>query len=703
MVPGLLDDPLLRDVPTRHGFKVLDPCVLYDRIGEGGMGAVYRGEHLNLGIDTAVKVMKVGIAGADDQFVARFQREAMVAASINHAGLIRVFDVKAAFGLHYIVMELVRGETLRQRVRRKGPLSPAEACAIARAAAEGLGAAHAASVIHRDIKPDNVLVSAAGEVKVLDLGLAKGTEASDTLLTQTRRLMGTPQYMAPEQFDGAEHSSPRSDVHALGSTLAFMLLGRDPHPGSSVTQIMKSICLGDFPDVGAERGDVPEVLLEVLRAATARDAAVRPANAGELARRLSTCEREYEPVELADPAASQVTCAAEPPSKSTISALRAEGPSDGDAANDVSSIPVTVTGEPGVSATEPTVPPPGGRESQPRRRLPVVVLASVAVVLVAAGGSWAWLGFGAGGGPEPLPAPKDLAKGTEVGLDTDSDLANDEPETSPTRVDPSLPPSEVVEPSSPSASSNPLDRARDALAAGASDEVLDALVEAMAAAPDAEAAKAWDELVRDLRAADSTPERAHALVEGRDAAWRTLAEAGSAEAEVVLAEMAITYSDSDGIELTVGREDETLRRLVAAANAGHSRAWFYLGDVLCQVPRFVNGPLATSCYDRAAKTGCADGLARLAHRHLYELMDLYPELTPDEQRRRGRTFARDAAQAGSVRGMYWHAQCLLNGVGGGKDERRGRERLEEAARRGHPKALEACADRGIPVETAKFD
>lgn len=134
----LLDDPLLRDAPIVEGFKVLDPAVLYAKIGRGGMGAVYRGRHFKLDLDVAVKCLKPALVAEDIDFVKRFEREARLAASIAHQNVVRVMDVHEKNGIHYLVMEFVRGETAAERVERKGPLAEKEALAILFGATAGL-------------------------------------------------------------------------------------------------------------------------------------------------------------------------------------------------------------------------------------------------------------------------------------------------------------------------------------------------------------------------------------------------------------------------------------------------------------------------------------------------------------------------------------------------------------------------------------
>src|SRR5262245_32237081 len=184
-MPGpedLHSDELLTTVPILEGCKVLPPCALYARLGRGGMGAVYRGRHVRLEIDVAVKLLAPRVhVGPEDKpaFVARFHREARLAASITHQNLVKTLEVESRYGLEYLVMEFVRGETARERVMRKGRLAEEEALAILLGAAQGLGKAHSEGVTHRDIKPDNILISVKGEVKVADMGLAKATDGVD--------------------------------------------------------------------------------------------------------------------------------------------------------------------------------------------------------------------------------------------------------------------------------------------------------------------------------------------------------------------------------------------------------------------------------------------------------------------------------------------------------------------------------------------
>jgi len=282
-------DPLLRDVPEIDGFKVLDSCVIYDKVGGGGMGAVYRGRHVKLDIDVAVKCLLPHLADSSPEMVLRFEREAHLAARVNHANVVRVFDVDFSCGLHYLVMEYVKGETVRERILRKGGgLSQGEAAIIALEAAKGLGAAHAEGIVHRDIKPDNILISSRGEVKLADLGLGcvKEDAGNREGLTLSGLTMGTPAYMPPEQWDGLQKVGPQGDVWALGATLFFILAGGDAYEGSSRTEVMRLVSMEPFPDPSDRVPDLSPELGDIIRRCTERDPKRRFQNGGALAAEL---------------------------------------------------------------------------------------------------------------------------------------------------------------------------------------------------------------------------------------------------------------------------------------------------------------------------------------------------------------------------------------------------------------------------------
>ena len=273
-------DPLLQDLPEVDGYKLVGSCLIYGPLGKGGMGQVYRGRHLNFDLDIAIKCLDRDLAKSKPEFVDRFVREAQVAAKLTNENLIRVYETGEKTGVYYLVMEFVEGETARARVGRKGPLAPDEALTIIQGATRGLAAAHRSGVIHRDIKPDNILISHEGEVKLADLGLAK--ESSDDGMTMTGQGMGTPQYMPPEQFRDFKSTGKEADVYSMGATLYFLLTGQRPFPGSSVHEVMHKVCLDGFPDIAKQRPDLDADIVELVRRATAAEPGDRYADAVEL-------------------------------------------------------------------------------------------------------------------------------------------------------------------------------------------------------------------------------------------------------------------------------------------------------------------------------------------------------------------------------------------------------------------------------------
>ena len=308
-----------------EGYKVLPPCVLYGKIGQGGMGAVYRGRHLNLDIDVAVKCLKPGLVGGDDQFVVRFRREARSAAQINHQNVIRVYDVAEDQGLHYLIMELVQGETARERVVRKQKLGIGEALEIVYGAAQGLAEAHRKGFIHRDIKPDNIMISSSGQVKVADLGLAKPSIRDDhaSLLSGTNLVMGTPQYMPPEQWENTTTVTAAADVWALGATLYYLLVGGEAIQKDSLPRIMQRIMLQPFPDARKQRSDVPEDVAALIAKATSIAVEDRYQNAQELADAIEKLETRRSALKDKDAVStSKVQNLVSPPPAKTLAKIK---------------------------------------------------------------------------------------------------------------------------------------------------------------------------------------------------------------------------------------------------------------------------------------------------------------------------------------------------------------------------------------------
>jgi sulfatase modifying factor 1 len=292
---GLASDSLLRDIPTTDGRKVLGGVALDHKIGQGGMGSVYLGRHLRLNIDVAVKVLLVP-RDADQEraeaSVKRFMREAQTAASISHQNLIRVMDVNVESDVHFLVMEYVKGESAGDILKRRGSLPEREAVEIVLGAAVGLGEAHMQGVVHRDVKPDNIMIDERGRVKVADLGLAKAVagdeeDAEGSSLTKSHTAMGTPYYMAPEQFTSSHAVGPAADVWSLGVTLYQLMRGAYPWSDTNVFALAKKIESEPMPDLGADvKGASPGVRAIIARA-TQKDPSKRYADCRAMGEALS--------------------------------------------------------------------------------------------------------------------------------------------------------------------------------------------------------------------------------------------------------------------------------------------------------------------------------------------------------------------------------------------------------------------------------
>jgi beta-lactam-binding protein with PASTA domain/predicted Ser/Thr protein kinase len=251
---------------------------IQDLLGQGGMARVFRGSDRVLGRTVAVKVLSPQFAG-DDQFVARFRREAQAAAGLNHPNIVSVYDTGDQGDVHYIVMEFVQGRTLRDVVRQEGPLMPDRASEIAQAVARALASAHEAGLVHRDIKPGNVMLTRDGEVKVMDFGIARSS-TGDTL-TQTAAVLGTASYLSPEQAQGNPVDA-RSDIYSLGCVLYEMLTGRAPFVGDSPVAIAYKHVREDPVPPSHLNQDVPDSLEAVVMKSMAKNPDNRYQTADEL-------------------------------------------------------------------------------------------------------------------------------------------------------------------------------------------------------------------------------------------------------------------------------------------------------------------------------------------------------------------------------------------------------------------------------------
>ena len=250
----------------------LEQYEVLSHIGSGGMGEVYRAHDSKLERDVAIKVLPATFA-RDPERVARFKREAKLLASLNHPNIAAIYDLEECDGIHFLVMELVEGETLAERVAA-GPLPVREVLTISQQVADGLEHAHEKNINHRDLKPANVKLTPEGKVKVLDFGLAKAfvpegqpalnSDAStlSALPTKDGRILGTPAYMSPEQAQG-KTVDKRTDIWSFGCLLYELLTARRAFPGENVTQTIAAVLRAD-PDWQVLPPQTPERVREIL-------------------------------------------------------------------------------------------------------------------------------------------------------------------------------------------------------------------------------------------------------------------------------------------------------------------------------------------------------------------------------------------------------------------------------------------------------
>ncbi len=243
--------------------------LVQSKIASGGTSTVYRGLDTRLDRPVAVKVMDSRYAG-DAQFLTRFQREARAVARLKDPGLVAVYDQGLDARHPFLVMELIEGGTLRELLAERGPMPPYAVAAVLRPVLGGLAAAHRAGLVHRDVKPENVLISDDGDVKIADFGLVRAVAAAG--ITSTSVILGTVAYLSPEQVRHGD-ASPRSDVYSAGILTYELLTGRTPFTGDSPLSIAYRRLDADVPPPSAAIDGVPPQFDEFVRRATARDPA----------------------------------------------------------------------------------------------------------------------------------------------------------------------------------------------------------------------------------------------------------------------------------------------------------------------------------------------------------------------------------------------------------------------------------------------
>jgi hypothetical protein len=313
-------------LPRIRGYRLIS------QLGQGGMGCVYLGEDELLQRLVAIKTISSSYAG-EGEARARFLREARMMATLDHPHVVRVYALGESDAKLYLVMEYVEGQTLAAHLASAGPLPVDEALRIAREVAQALAAAWARGIVHRDVKPANILLDREAHAKVADFGLARPARVGDAEITATGLTAGTPQYMAPEQIRG-EVPDFHSDVYSLGLVLWEMLRGEKAFKGRTPGEVVARQLADPVPPLRQARPDVPPNLDALVQSMTAKSAGGRPPSYPELLRRLDT----------------------------------------------------DVEGEGGTLSLPSTRPQP--RHGRPRRRRPAWLAAAVLAVLAVAGGAW---------------------------------------------------------------------------------------------------------------------------------------------------------------------------------------------------------------------------------------------------------------------------------------------------------------------------
>jgi serine/threonine protein kinase len=273
--------------PLRVGQR-LGPYLIEARLGQGGMGVVFRALHDGDGRTVALKVLREELT-ADDGFRQRLAHEARAAAQVDHPNLAPVLEAGEADGRLYLAVRYVDGPSLAVRLAVGGPLAVGELVRLAADVGGGLAALHDRGIVHRDVKPANILLAADGTAVLGDFGLAKSR--AWTVLTRTGQVLGTPHYLAPEVIRG-EPATPLSDVYGLGCVLFECLAGSSPFAGRGILRVGMAHLQEEPGDPAAGRDDVPPALSWTVRQALAKDPAGRPTSAVALARMLRLAAAE---------------------------------------------------------------------------------------------------------------------------------------------------------------------------------------------------------------------------------------------------------------------------------------------------------------------------------------------------------------------------------------------------------------------------
>ena len=260
---------------------------LIEKIGEGGMAVVYKGKDRLLNRYVAIKILRPEYT-KDEQFIENFRRESQAAAGLSHPNIVGVYDVGREGNIHYIIMELIDGKVLSDVIKEKGRLDYKEAISIIRQVASALSLAHKNQIIHRDIKPHNILITSTGVAKLADFGIAKAVSAS-TIVGGNNKIMGSVHYFSPEQARGA-YVDERSDIYSLGIVLYEMLTGKVPFDGDNPVSIALMHINDPMPSLTREVPGIPPQLEKIVNKATEKYQSNRYKSVDDMIRDLDDIE-----------------------------------------------------------------------------------------------------------------------------------------------------------------------------------------------------------------------------------------------------------------------------------------------------------------------------------------------------------------------------------------------------------------------------
>ncbi|WP_409484708.1 protein kinase domain-containing protein [Arsenicicoccus dermatophilus] len=372
-------------------------------IGRGGMGQVWSAHDLRLQRQVAVKTVDLAAAG-DDVAAARFQQEAQATAALSHPNIVTIFDNGMDGTTAFLVMELLSGPSLEELVQDEGPLPVDQALEYAQDTASALGAAHRAGIVHRDVKPSNLMLDARGALKMVDFGIARLDQARTSRLTATAMVIGSAPYLSPEQATGGI-ASPQSDLYSLGCVLMALLTGEPPFEGEHALAILHQHLSATPPRPSDLRPGVPATVDDLVAQLLAKRPEERPASAGDVAGRIAAIRRGVAPRTTVLPQAGEAAATTVLPPSAGAGGTRVQPAVTGPAP-----VATSTTGATAQTATGATAQPATGTgrvepEPQRRRRGGLAALVFVLLLLAATVGLLWRLGIMSGTGAPATPAP----------------------------------------------------------------------------------------------------------------------------------------------------------------------------------------------------------------------------------------------------------------------------------------------------------